>query len=123
MKHSILLVDDDSGEDLQRYLELNKYFVIYYKDGRKAFDDIVNGLKYQLAIIDLSLPEVSGDEIILTSKIYNPKIPVISISGYNYEPMGSDKHIIKPFRTDNLTDIINSYFPDEALLNKNTKKV
>ena len=88
MAGSILVVDDEHGRDFQACLEEAGHLVTLYRNGREAFDDINAGLRYELAIIYLSLPEYGGDDIISISKKLNPQVPVISISGYNMRPKG-----------------------------------
>ena len=65
-KHTILLVEDEeeSGEMLANFLELNNYEVLWAKDGRKAIkyiDENANDL--HLAILDIMVPHHDGKEI------------------------------------------------------------
>ncbi|MDP3026951.1 MAG: response regulator [Nanoarchaeota archaeon] len=116
MKGSILLVEDeDYSASLKRAIERKDYFVILYRDGQEAIDEIKNGLKYNLAIIDLSIPKIDGEEVINLCKQINPNIPVFSFSGYSYKPKSSDMHIGKPIILEDLIEIIDSYFPKKEL--------
>jgi len=116
MKGSILIVEDECfGESFKKIFEEENYFVILYKNGLEAIDQIENGLIYELAIIDLSLPLIDGEEVIKTSKEINPNIPVLSFSGYSHKPKNSDRHITKPIFTEDLIKIIDDYFSKKEL--------
>ncbi len=118
MKPTILIVDDEEDicEDLSAILEGEGYFTIVYRDGQEVYESIEDGLKYDLVIIDLALPNRSGDEVISILKRKNPKIPIISWSGYDYHPAGSDWHFQKPPVTETLIRTVNSYFLSEVLV-------
>ena len=110
MKGPILFAEDISGDWLQECLERQGYLVMLYQDGRKLMDDINDGLKYKLAIIDLSLPGVDGEEIINLSKRLYPQVPIISISGFPYKPINSDRSLNKPFSSKELEVVVNEFF-------------
>ena len=84
-KGVILFVNDDT--DWIQYIkeELTKEFYIsFYTNGRSAIYAINNqGINYDLAIVDLSLPDISGVEVAEYSKKVNPKIPVIAFTCYD----------------------------------------
>jgi DNA-binding response OmpR family regulator len=103
-KDIILLVDDyfGVGEALKGYLEIKNHYVILYKDGESAIDEIEDELRYDLAIIDLELPKISGEEVMKVSKKINPKIPVICISAYSRCPNGFNAYLTKPFLMESL---------------------
>lgn len=95
---SILLAEDDiSGKYVRQFLEERGHSVMWYQNGAELADDIKAGLKYDLALIDSSLPGLSGDEIIRMSRMFNPRTGVISISSYDFCPAGADAHLPKPF--------------------------
>ena len=116
MKGLILLAEDESGiaVKLTRFLEKKGYLVQAYNDGRKLVDDIKDGLKYQLAVVDLSFPYVDGHEIIRLSKKVNPSVPVISASGYDFKPQESDTHLTKPYGFDELEEILGKLLETDA---------
>lgn len=84
----IIVIAEDSAyarPDIQKmFFERKGYSVKLYEDGRALRDAIENGLDYDLAIVDRSLPGVSGDDIIELSKKLHPEIPVICVSGYQF---------------------------------------
>lgn len=111
MNGSILYVDDACfSNSIEKFIEdVGEYIVVRVFSGNEAIDLIENNLKYNLALIDLSLPDVDGCYLIKYSKKINPKIPVLSISGYDFMPNGSNFHIRKPIRPSKLLKIIEDY--------------
>lgn len=91
----ILYVDDEQGIETKA-LECRGWMVLSYKDAESAIKDINSGLKYHFAIIDRSLPDKSGEYVIATSKKVNPKVPVISLSGWKDKIPGADLNYKKP---------------------------
>ena len=69
-----------------------------YESARDARNDIVNGLKFDLGIIDLSLsPEdIAGDNIIKFIHKRNQYIPLISFSAYDYKLPEVEENIVSP---------------------------
>lgn len=118
LKGPVLFVDDNNElrESVKKYLELKgDYFVVDYESGLKAIEEIQNGLKYKVAIIDLSLDDIDGSEVIEVSKRVNPDAYVISSSIWFLEEyrskINSDEHIEKglnPFFT--LKNALDEYF-------------
>jgi CheY-like chemotaxis protein len=99
-KMKTILYVEDFPELLQSttfLLEEKGYIVIPFSDSTQAEQEIKEGLNYDIAIFDLSLRKVDGNELTRISKEINPKTPVITISGYEYQPKDSNLHIIKGF--------------------------
>jgi len=103
--YTILVVEDDKG--VQTYLkELfveNNYTVQVASDGAQALNSIQKLLP-DLVILDLGLPNLSGEAVCLEIRKEYPKLPVIIftardsisdiVSGLN---LGADDYITKPF--------------------------
>ncbi len=115
-KKSILIVEDDPfiGDDFRAFLEEEGYNVMLFDDGIEARGLMEGGLPYQLAIIDISLPHISGIDLINLSKSQRPDVPVISISGYSESdfkyPLPSDSRLKKPIFSADLISVVRSYF-------------
>jgi DNA-binding NtrC family response regulator len=101
----ILIVDDDENirEVLTTILEDEGYIV---QSVGTATDAIAETEKkfYNLALIDIRLPDMEGVELLTTMKDTTPKIRKIIITGYptlqnSVEAVnrGADAYIIKPF--------------------------
>ena len=100
-----IAVLDDSQVSLnviKSIFSLNKIKnVDYYKDPKELLDC---GKDYSIYILDLILPEVSGDEVIMKVREKSSNNVIISISSVkNYKTIsnilliGADDYIIKPF--------------------------
>ncbi len=110
MAKSILIVEDDTG--LQKYLKellLDNGFVAQIApDGVTALNAIAK-LTPDLVILDLGLPNMSGEAVCLELKKKYPQVPVIILTakdsvsdivqGLN---MGADDYMTKPFVSDEL---------------------
>ncbi|MEX0721550.1 MAG: response regulator transcription factor [Balneolaceae bacterium] len=107
-KHTILLVEDEeeSGEMLTNFLELNNYKVLWAKNGKKAMGFIdVHANDIHLAILDIMVPHYDGKEICRYIRqhpvIY--EIPVLFLTARDEEKdeiegleLGADDYIKKP---------------------------
>lgn len=90
----VILVVDDSNEDLvlcqEDIKELRPDIVIDpVNSGRAALEKLGTG-KYDLAIIDLNMPEMTGIQVIETALRRGIKIPLIAMSGYENGPVVSE---------------------------------
>ena len=65
MKNVVLLIEDEikTGDILKKALETAEIEVDWAINGKEALDKLEIG-KYDLVILDLKLPEISGDEIL-----------------------------------------------------------
>jgi two-component system phosphate regulon response regulator PhoB len=107
-KHTILLMEDEeeSGEMLANFLELNDYNVLWAKDGKQALKYIEeNANEIHLAILDIMVPHHDGKEICSNIRqhpvIYD--IPVLFLTARDEEQdeiegleLGADDYIKKP---------------------------
>lgn len=100
----ILVVDDEAiiREFVAEVLE-DSYEVKHAVNGQDAIDKIP-GLVPNLIITDIKMPVKGGDEVIKFAKQFNPKIPIIVITGYtsldianDCVRMGADGFLSKPF--------------------------
>jgi DNA-binding NtrC family response regulator len=97
----LLLVEDEQAlaDLLKRYLERLGYQV----DACTHPDDALALLDaqpddYALLITDLSLPSMSGDELLTRSRLRAPHLRAIIASGYPYEPRAPRVEFLqKPF--------------------------
>jgi CheY-like chemotaxis protein len=97
----ILLVDDEPAltELLKKYLER-----LGYKVAACTHPDTALGLldahpqDYALLVTDLTLPVMSGEELVTRSRERVPALPAIIVSGYPYEPQAMGVEFLqKPF--------------------------
>lgn len=80
---SILIADDN--EDflalLTRRVEKMGHLVVAATDGRKAIEALKNR-KFDLLIIDLQMPDMSGLDVIKSTQKYAPDLTIIIITGH-----------------------------------------
>ena len=117
MNGTVLIVDDFCGEELEDYLR-NNYDTVLYTNGRDAVNSINDDLFYQLGLIDLSLPDISGEDVINFSKSKHPEIRIYSISGYDYKPKNADGYFPKPIDFQLLLKVLYNYFEGFKSLQK-----
>ena len=90
----IFIVEDDDwyGEILSYHLSLNPdYKVTRFQNGQECLAKM--HLKPDLVTIDISLPDIAGDELYKKIKAINPTVPVIVISGQ--EEVSVAVHLLK----------------------------
>lgn len=115
-KHLILLVEDEAPLRglLARYLDRQGYAVTACGDGRQAMDafDSAAGA-VDLAIVDLTLPDMSGETVVQRLLDASPSIRIIVSSGRPYSTEALPKPararteaLLKPYPPQDLLDTI-----------------
>jgi two-component system response regulator QseB len=106
----ILLIEDDTmiGKAVQRGLAGAGYAVDWVTDGRAAELALANGV-YDLAVLDLGLPEKDGMAILSTFRAMGHAMPILIASARDTVPdriagleAGADDYMLKPFDLDEL---------------------
>lgn len=85
LKKSILIIDDDESivVGLKDILSIYSNFdVTTYTDSSLALEELKK-TRYDLLLIDIAMPKVSGLEILSAANKYQPNTPAIIITGYN----------------------------------------
>lgn len=90
---SILLVDDEeeTRRGFRHMLEDLGYYVVEAANGRQARNAVQERF-FDLVILDLSMPDEDGIELIRTLRIELPHLKVLAVSGFM---SGSFLHIAK----------------------------
>jgi DNA-binding response OmpR family regulator len=114
-KGSILLVDDD-GDLLFHYkniIQKEGFKVDAVSYGEKAIDQVKDN-KYRLAILDIMLPDMRGDELALKLKKHDPALKIIFITGFSYMDVciksldiGISEILLKPISREEIIQAIN----------------
>jgi DNA-binding NtrC family response regulator len=113
----ILVVDDDEGvrKVLKTILEEERYVVDTAENGKEAIQKS-NAKFYNLALIDIRLPDMEGTKLLTTMKEATPKMVKIMITGYpslqnaiEAVNKGADAYILKPFDMDNVLNKIREH--------------
>lgn len=112
----VLLIEDDSliGDGIVAGLKKFTFIVEWISDGLKGLDAILSQ-KYDVIILDLSLPSLDGLEILSKAREKNIKTPIIiltardaisqRVEGLN---KGADDYLCKPFSLSELHARINA---------------
>jgi DNA-binding NtrC family response regulator len=113
----ILVIDDDESirKLLVMTLESRGYSVDTAKDGKEAIRKSNSNL-YDLAIVDLRLPDMDGIELLTAMKQIAPWMMKIMLTGYpSLESAveainkGADGYILKPVKTEQLLSTVQEH--------------
>lgn len=75
-----------TGETLKKALESQNIDVIWVTDGKSALDKMEKG-KFDLIVLDLKLPEISGEEVLEGIRKIDPYAEVIVYTNYQDPPV------------------------------------
>ena len=117
-----LIVDDDKEvrDLLSSILESEGYFVEISGNGKEALD-MCKKYAFDVAFIDIELPDMKGTELLHILKEKQPRIIRIIITGYPSIENAvkavnekADGYIIKPFKAPELLGLIKKLFEERA---------
>ncbi len=106
----ILIVEDEPKIriGLKDFLEFHDYQVMEAADGQQA-DELVTAKRFDLILLDLMLPKISGEELCTKWRRNGLQTPIIMLTakGQEHEKvnglnLGSDDYITKPFSLEEL---------------------
>ena len=106
----LLIIDDEPTllDLLRRYLTRLGYEIETYltlEDALARFQAEPDG--FAVAITDLSLPTMNGEEVIERLRQIRPGLPAIITSGYPYQPRAADIGFLqKPFLPQMLAEAV-----------------
>ena len=113
----ILVVDDDEGirRTLETILEDRGYVVDTAENGKEAIEK--SNIKfYNLALIDIRLPDMDGTKLLTSMKETTPKMVKIIVTGYpavqnavEAVNKGADGYTLKPMNIDVLLATIEAH--------------
>lgn len=113
-QYTILLVDDDKSilRSISRILEKIGYKVDTAETGEEAIEKIKSH-KYDLALVDIRLPDINGTEILAKAKQEIKDTVKIMITGFpsletgiKSLEEGADAYLVKPVQPRDLIKII-----------------
>lgn len=117
-KGKILVLDDDPVVTLscKRILGAEGFNIVTSDRGEDAIRKISNE-EFDLLISDIRLPDINGITVLKESKIIQPKLDVIIITGYptledakESVRLGAFEYIEKPFTPDFMINVANKVF-------------
>ncbi|TET56347.1 response regulator [Candidatus Bathyarchaeota archaeon] len=110
----ILIVDDEESirKVLATILEEEGYVAETAKNGKEAIEKSETKF-YNLALIDIRLPDMEGTELLTAIKETTPKMVKIIMTGYpslqnavEAVNKGADAYILKPFKVEDILKTI-----------------
>jgi DNA-binding NtrC family response regulator len=113
----ILVIDDDESirKVLSTVLKENGYIVDTAENGAEAIKKSKTRF-FNLALIDIRLPDMEGTKLLTKLKETTPKMVKIIVTGYpslnnaiEAVNKGADGYVLKPFDMDNLLDTIKKH--------------
>ena len=122
----ILIVDDDKTilEGFKVLLETKKYKISTAENGREALEKVRNNF-YNLALLDLKLPDIEGTDLISEFRQIKPEIKIIVVTGYstrenaiNSLNLGADGYLEKPVTPGKLLGIVADKLHEQETQNR-----
>ena len=122
-KKKILIVDDDSTHRfmLGDILSRRGFEISEAEDGLVAIEK-VQKQKFDLILMDIHMPKVSGLEVLVEIKSYNLNIPVILMSAFatieyvaEAQKRGAIDFLTKPLKLDDIMNSINKALAQKGL--------
>lgn len=109
MKSEILIIEDDIilGESLIEYLSLHGFHVSWIFDNFQRMH--IDVTRIALIILDLLLPGIPGEDILIDIRSRNPSIPILILTTKSALDskrfcftQGADDYLVKPFDMEEL---------------------
>lgn len=114
----LLIIEDEEifAQNLKKLLELKGYAVDWLPNATKALNRVLLYQKdYDMIIMDLTMPGMSGAELTLKLRAEGVATPIIILTGNGDTKnkiallnSGADDYVVKPFSVDELTARISS---------------
>lgn len=114
--HTVLIAEDDPMNYKYLSLILEKRTgikIVWAKDGREAYEKIINLSAIDVVLLDLQLPELNGMDVLIQVKKAIPKLPIImqTANSLNNEEAecfaaGCDAFFTKPLFVDKLFEFM-----------------
>jgi two-component system cell cycle sensor histidine kinase/response regulator CckA len=101
---TVLVIDDEDlvRDVVARMIEDLGYAAVTAADGQAGLD-LVESQTIDAVLVDLTMPQMSGADVVATLRRSRPTLPIIVCSGYDRDgrgPMQADAYLPKPFRID-----------------------
>jgi len=116
-KARILVVDDEETirESMSELLEHAGYAVDTAENGKEGVEKSFKNF-YNLALVDIRLPDMSGIALLTAMRETTPKMVKLIVTGYpllenaiEAVNKGADGYIVKPFKTEQLLSAIEEH--------------
>ena len=127
----ILTIEDDAAirQGIVDSLEFNGYQVLQCGDGKQGLERAIEA-EYDLLLLDLALPQVSGFDILKRVREVKPRQPVIILTAKGDESDrvrglrdGADDYVVKPFSVKELMARVEAVLRRSAERPSNVQRV
>ena len=118
-KKTILIVDDEPhiAESLSLFIQMSGYNTIQALSGEEALEIVKrDDPRIDFVITDVIMPEMSGKELLIEIKKYNPDIPIVLLmSGHSdltpdlAKKNGAIDLLSKPLDYDHILKVLEHY--------------
>jgi two-component system cell cycle sensor histidine kinase/response regulator CckA len=83
--YRVLVVDDEPPIRVlvDRVLRFAGYETVLAANGTEALQCLETDLRFDLLLTDLMMPDVLGDEVARRSRVLNPELKVLYLTGYS----------------------------------------
>lgn len=120
---AVLIVDDDDSiRTLSKWvIQRAGYSVLTARDGPEAIECYARELDHiGLVLLDLTMPRMTGAEVLAELRKFRKRIPVVLITGYGEDALRDEERvgvagvIQKPFSPETLRTLLARYIPAAA---------
>ncbi len=107
--YKMLVVEDDPEvrDGLQSLFEMEGYKVSVASDGDEGLRRIRQRPEYDIALLDIMLPEKNGFDLLRTARSLGIRTPILMLTAYGGEKniltgfeLGAEDYVVKPFNPD-----------------------
>jgi PAS domain S-box-containing protein len=127
---NILIIDDDKGmcKTLSRILELDGYIISTANTANEG-TALIKGGSFNLAVLDIKLPDIDGVELLEIIKKTDPDLSIIMMTAYASTEnaikalnRGADAFVTKPFDIEELRALVKKSI-DKQMLTKEKQRL
>ena len=118
-KTILVAEDEDSNYELVKIVLQKRFRLLRAHNGIEAVN-LNEDERPDLILMDIRMPEMNGLDATRIIKEINHNTPVIALSAYAFEEnireakmAGCDEFMAKPFRVENLIEVVRKYLDDE----------
>ena len=121
MNQKTILVaeDEDSNYELVKIVLQKRFRLLRARNGIEAVN-LNEDERPDLILMDIRMPEMNGLDATRIIKEINQETPVVALSAYAFEEnireakmAGCDEFMAKPFRVENLIEVVKKYLDDD----------
>jgi two-component system cell cycle response regulator len=121
-KHRILVIDDDEGirKVVAEALKSEGYYVDTATNGKDAIEKSQTNF-YNLALIDIRLPDMEGTKLLTSMKKTTPEMIKIILTGYpalqnaiDAVNKGAHSYLVKPINMDELLRTVEQHLKKQS---------